>query len=64
MKEGKRMSLNYGLTEKRLIDTIRQMVESGEELSVRRVADKAGISPSTAYKHGCQEKILEEIYRK
>ena len=64
MKEGKRISLNYGLTEKRLIDTIRQMVESDKELSVKRVADEAVISLSTAYKHNCQEKILEEIHRK
>ncbi|MCQ2499802.1 MAG: hypothetical protein MJ117_00475 [Lachnospiraceae bacterium] len=62
------MRLNYELTDRKLRAASRRLVcrylKNDEPLSVRRVAEEAGVSLSTAYKHSCQDmirSILDEL---
>lgn len=65
MSEAFYMRLNYELTEKRLLDASRRLVrrywDNKDPLSVKRVAEEAGVSVSTAYKHKCQDMIRSAL---
>lgn len=51
--------LDYEYTHTKIKKAIDTLLASGGKLSVKKVADLAGISKSTAYNHGCDEMIRE-----
>lgn len=57
MRSDKTMRLNYELTERKLLSAVEKIISSDNEISIRRVAELAGVSISTAYKHNCTEMI-------
>lgn len=60
----KRYRLNYEIVDIRIRDAVKKVIESGEEPTVKAVAELAGVSISTAYSHKCQDMILEELLKK
>lgn len=61
MADGRSKLLSYQLTEKKLKKAVREVLEAGGEISVRAVAEAAGVSTSTAYKHNVLETLRQII---
>lgn len=61
MASQKGIRLNYEATHKKLREAIDSIIKEGEELTVSKVAKKAGVCLSTAYNHECQEMIRQAI---
>lgn len=53
--------LRYELTHRKLQKAIEEVVQNGTELSVKKVAEAAGVSIANAYQHRCKEMILEYL---
>ena len=60
-QDGRSKLLSYELTEKKLRKTVRTILETDDEISVRRVAELAGVSLSTAYKHNVLDLLRKAI---
>lgn len=56
--------LKYELTDLKLREAVRKLVASGKDPTVRMVAEKAGVSVTTAYSHKVQDMILDEVFKK
>lgn len=61
MSAEKRRRLSYDIMHRKLEKVVARMVEEDDELTIRRVAEIAGISTATAYKHGCLDMIREHM---
>lgn len=61
MNQDKKRRLSYDIMHRKLQKIVARMVEEGDELTIRRVAEIAEISTATAYKHGCLDMIREHL---
>lgn len=57
-------TLRYEITDKKIRNTVKKLIESGKDPTVREVAKEAGVGITTAYTHKCQDMILEELMNK
>lgn len=64
MDSKKDWRLNYEITHNKLRRAIAEMKEKGMDMTVSAVAEYAGVSRSTAYKHGCRDLIREALKEK
>ena len=63
MEISKEKGLRYMVAHRKLWKAIQELDHRGEDLTVKNVAECAGMSTSAAYKHKCPEMIMEYIQR-
>lgn len=61
MGKTKRYRSNYRLTNDKIKDTVIELIKEKGDTTVREVAERAGVSISTAYDHRCPDMILEMV---
>lgn len=59
MSPEKQRRLSYDIMHRKLQKVVAKMVEEDDEVTIKRVAEIAGVSTATAYKHGCLDMIRE-----
>lgn len=61
LEKQKKIQLNYEVTHRKLLSAINEMIACDKEISCKEASRLAGVSVSTAYKHGCPELIRRAL---
>ena len=61
MAKEKSNLLSYHVTDRKLREAARRVIAEDDEITVKRVAEVAGVSLSTAYAHDTLEMLKKEL---